>query len=371
MAKSTSRAAASPFDCDKFDSIHQVGGIRTATYDYPDAGGSPGCRVAMVDTGSGLRFTVALDRGGDIVEATYNGQSLAYLTPNGYKPPSHAYHHETDWLTGWPGGLVTTCGPQYIGGPREEDGQTISLHGHHSNTPAALVGLHNPQPRKNDLQMSLDMIIRDTCMFSPVIEVRRRITATLGQPTIHIHDEVTNLGNLRTAHNWLYHVNLGYPLLDEGARLIYRGKTQVWPDSEKTHSTAALNRLKRVPGPLDAHRGNGERGAIVELPADKQGLAHVGLVNRKKNLAFELSFPVAQMPRAANWHHFGPAGSYVTGLEPFSGSLVGKNNDNHPAAAQYLEPGQTKSYDLTIAVHADRASIAELVKHDGDLVLSK
>lgn len=57
------------FDADKFELIHQVGGIRTATFDWPDAGGAPGCRVALVDTGSGLRFTVALDRGGDIVEA--------------------------------------------------------------------------------------------------------------------------------------------------------------------------------------------------------------------------------------------------------------------------------------------------------------
>lgn len=55
------------FDADKFELVHQVGGIRTATYDWPDAGGAPGCRVAMVNTGSGLRFTVALDRGGDIV----------------------------------------------------------------------------------------------------------------------------------------------------------------------------------------------------------------------------------------------------------------------------------------------------------------
>ena len=58
----------SRFDWQKFELVHQVGGIRTARLDWPEAGGSPGCRVALVNTGSGLRYTVALDRGGDIVD---------------------------------------------------------------------------------------------------------------------------------------------------------------------------------------------------------------------------------------------------------------------------------------------------------------
>ena len=66
------------FDPGKFESIHQVGGIRTGRLDWPDAGGSPGCRVAQVDTGSGLRFTVAVDRGGDIVETGV----AQYLVPS-------------------------------------------------------------------------------------------------------------------------------------------------------------------------------------------------------------------------------------------------------------------------------------------------
>ncbi len=118
----------SSFDHEKFELVYQVGGIRTARYDWHEAGGSPGCRVALVDTGSGLRFTIALDRGGDIVEASYQNTSLAYPTPNGYQPPSHSLQHNDDqWLSSWPGGLVTTCGPRYIGPGREEDGKQLYL----------------------------------------------------------------------------------------------------------------------------------------------------------------------------------------------------------------------------------------------------
>ena len=136
-----------PFDANKFELIHQVGGIRTATYDWPDAGGAPGCRVAMVDTGSGLRFTVALDRGGDIVEAFYQSCSLAYLTPNGYRPPRQPLHRDEDWLAAWPGGLLTSCGPRYIGpgarGRRPQAGPTRPTLQH----PGGSARTEEPRPR--------------------------------------------------------------------------------------------------------------------------------------------------------------------------------------------------------------------------------
>ena len=249
------------FDADKFELIHQVGGIRTATYDWPDAGGAPGCRVAMVNTGSDLRFTVALDRGGDIVEAFFGSHSLAYLTPNGYRPPRQPLHRDEDWLAAWPAGLLTACGPRYIGPGREEDGLKLALHGQHSNTPAALLELKNPDPRRDDLDMRLGLVIRDTQMYGPVVEVRRRIACRLGEPVIRLRDEVINLGNSTVAHNWLYHVNLGYPLLDSGSQLLYGGRVnggwQMNADmsmADLSRSDSDLQGYLAVPEPLPGAR---------------------------------------------------------------------------------------------------------------------
>jgi hypothetical protein len=58
-------------DLAKFENPLQLGGIRTGTLDSPGAGGGQPVRVALFDTGAGLRFTVALDRGGDIVDASF------------------------------------------------------------------------------------------------------------------------------------------------------------------------------------------------------------------------------------------------------------------------------------------------------------
>jgi len=118
-----------------YDNVHQLGGIITGTFDTPAYSQGMGSsalptRVAMFNTGSGLRFTVALDRGGDIVDAFYNQHSLTYLSPVGLRPPMPAAHvAPTAWLNNFAVGLLTTCGPRYIGGPREEDGIQTTQHG--------------------------------------------------------------------------------------------------------------------------------------------------------------------------------------------------------------------------------------------------
>lgn len=350
----------------KFDNAQQLGGIRTGTL------GEPAVRVALFDTGAGLRFTVALDRGGDIVDAAFNQYALAYLTPAGLRPPNHAYHAGMEWLQGWAGGLVTTCGPHSIGGPREEDGVKTSLHGHYSSQPATVEVLRNPDPHRGRLDMELGLVVRCARMFGPVFEIRRTIRCTLGVPAITIEDEVTNRGDTRVAHHWLYHCNLGYPLLDRGARFIYRGPAEYWivppppgQDIVQPLSAAAMNRLKQVPDPLPEHAGGGERGLIVETAADRDGQCRIGLLNERLNLGLEIAYPRKALPRMANWQHYGPHGCYVAGLEPFAGSLLGKARDAHPLAQPTLAPGESRRYRMEIRVLSGAADLRGLKAHDG------
>ncbi|WP_414661644.1 DUF4432 family protein [Horticoccus sp. 23ND18S-11] len=358
------------FDLNKFENVQQLGGIRTGVLDAPGGG----VRVALVDTGAGLRFTVALDRGGDIVDASYNDVGLAFLSPNGLRPPNPSYQQGAEWLRGWAGGLVTTCGPEYMGGPRGEPGGPTSLHGRYSSSPAVVETIRNPDPRRGRLKMEIALIVRDTRMFGPAFEIRRTLRCTLGRPEITIEDEVTNVGDTVSAHHWLYHCNFGYPFLDQGVRFIYRGPAQYWtmpvPEGQgiiQPLSSAALNRLKRVPAALAAHAGAGERGVIVGVEPQTDGLCRVGLINARRRLGVELTYSPQSLPRLAHWQHFGPMGSYATALEPFHGSLLGRARDPHPLAETVLAPGKSRNYSLQLRVLYTANALRDLVACDGPL----
>lgn len=374
------------FDAEKFDQPLQVGGIRTGRYDWPDAGGGPGCRVAFFETGTPLRFVVNLDRGGDIVEAWHGGTALAYLTPNGYAPPGTGgtgAGNADRWTRGWNGGLVSTCGPRVIGRRTNERGEIIELHGAYHHSPAAVVALRNPDVRAGQREMSLELVVRDAQLFGPVLENRRTLTATLGEPALRLRDTVTNLGNTAVEHHWLYHCNLGYPLLDAGAELIYAGtRDRVWGVGGNV-SAEELAAWKRVPAPLPTHQGDGERGVIINAvpapapgsssgrspgsspgnppgpppPDAPAGHALAAVINPQRSLGVAIRFDPAQLPRLAHWQHYGPRGSYVTALEPFNGSLLGLDNDDHPRARVMLEPGESRRYDLRIDTTTDPSTL--------------
>jgi hypothetical protein len=350
----------------KCENVLQLGGIRTGSFDYPNPNGGQSCRVAQINTGSGLRFVVALDRGGDLGEASFNGTNLAFLTPNDYKPPSHAYHRGDEWLKSWPGGLLTTCGPGLMGEPRNEAGRDIPLHGHFSNTPAAVVEVANPDLATGNAEMRLRLRIHDSRMFGPNIEVQRTIRCWLGQPVISLADEVVNRGDERCPHGMLYHMNLGYPLLDDGARLVFVGKS-VGYCMFADYRAAQLEALKDIPPPSERFSGMNEGVIVIEEPSSVDGWTHCGLINQHRQLAVHVSFPSSAMPRLANWQHFGPRGSYVTALEPFSGSLFGLKSDSHPNADLWIESGMSRKYSVRIRVCSTAAELADLVKHDAPL----
>ncbi|MCC5828185.1 MAG: DUF4432 family protein [Phycisphaeraceae bacterium] len=357
------------FDATRYEYPWQVGGIQTGSLDHPQPLGGQSSRIAFVDTGAGLRLTVALDRGGDIVAADYKGTNLAFFTPNGYKPPSPAYHTGEDWLEGWPGGLVTACGPEYIGGPRREDGKTTSLHGRHSSTPAAINAIRNPDRRTGSTAMSLDLVVRDTRFYGPVFELRRTISAVLGTPGFMIEDHITNLGDQPVAHHWLYHINLGYPLLDSGARFVYRGAATIWQPEMINATARQMERLKEVRPPQTDRTGNISDAILIDdIRGDGDGLNHVGLINPSLRIGLMISYPLAELPRLCNWQHFGPRGAYVSGIEPYRGSLVGTEADPHPAARRYLDPGQSASYHLRFLMLEGPEQLKTLKAHDGPLL---
>lgn len=330
---------------DKISNHAQIGGIETSVIDN---GAGRGTRIAWINTGTGLRFKVVIDRAMDIADAFYNQHSLAWLSHGGITSPQPFSDHGINWLKTFGGGLMTTCGLTHFGGPESDEFGERGLHGQISNTPAEIISIIQPDPRSGNLEMSITGIIRETKPFGPSLELKRTISATLGKSVIRIHDEVINKANTPAPHMLLYHFNFGWPLADEGTDILWKGKW--YPNSgENAKIFREGNDFKKCQAPLDDHLGGGEEVVLVDIETDDHGQSICGLSNSKIGIAALLKFKKEQLPWFANWQHWGK-GEYVTGLEPATNQLIGQKKARENGSLIFIEPGETKHYDLELEV---------------------
>ncbi|RIV18730.1 DUF4432 family protein [Fibrisoma montanum] len=343
---------------DKVSNPAQLGGIETSVLDN---GAGRGVRIAWINTGTGLRYKVVLDRAMDIAEAFYNQHSLAWLSHSGTTSPQPFTERGINWLRTFGGGLLTTCGLSHVGGPEQDEYGERGLHGYISNTPAEIESIIQPDPAIGKLDFSITGRMLETTVFGPSLELKRTISGTLGQPVIRIHDEVVNRGNAMAPHMLLYHVNFGWPLADEGTKIIWQGEWQAREGGINGDIFRDDYDFRTCPAPLDAHSGTGEAVAFIDPAPDDAGQCAAGLYNEKAGFAVALRFQKSQLPWLTNWQHWG-RGEYVTGVEPGTHPPIGQAKARADQSLLFLEPGERRSYDLDIEVLHNQAQINQFTK---------
>jgi hypothetical protein len=337
----------------------QLGGIETSVLDN---GSGRSTRIAWINTGTGLRYKVVIDRAMDIADAFFNQHSLAWLSHVGVTSPQPFSDRGIDWLRTFTGGLLTTCGLTHVGGPEQDQYGQRGLHGHISNSPAEIESIIQPDPAAGRLDMSITGRIKETRVFGPSLELRRTISATLGQPTIRIHDEVINRANTPAPHMLLYHFNFGWPLVDEGTDIIWRGSWTTGDSERNQEIFREGNNFRQCPAPMESHSGTGEAVAIIDIEADSSGQCVAGLHNSRLGIALALRFQKSQLPWLSNWQHWGK-GEYVTGIEPGTHPPIGQAKAREQGNLLFIEPGESRQYDLELELLTDATSINEFVSN--------
>lgn len=330
----------------KLSNAAQLGGIETSIIDN---GLGRGTRIAWINTGTGLRYKVVIDRAMDIADAFYNQHSLAWLSHAGVMPPQPFSGKGIDWIRTFGGGLITTCGLSHVGGPESDVYGERGLHGLVSNIPAEIESIIQPDPVAGKMEMSITGIIKQTQVFGPILELRRTISGTLGEAKIRIHDEVINRANTTTPHMMLYHCNLGWPLVDEGAEIVWQGAWKSRDGDPNNPIFREGNDFKTCPAPLEAHNGGGEEAAFIDIDADAAGRCHCGIRNASLGIELAIRFHKNQLPWMTNWQHWGK-GEYVTGIEPGTNPPIGQATARAQNTLIQLAPAERRTYDLEIEV---------------------
>jgi hypothetical protein len=340
----------------KVNNISQIAGIETSVIDN---GAGKGTRIANVNTGSGLRYKILLDRASDIESASYNQYNLSWLSHKGATAANPAANKGLEWLHSFAGGLVTTCGLTHIGAPEEDENGARGLHGRISNIPSEVEAVIQPRLDNPDSQMQVKTLTKQSKVFGPNLELRRVISSPLCKSVINIKDTVTNCGNAETPLMLLYHCNFGWQLVDEGAEILWKGD---WQSRGNDMDNAVFNKsndFHKCPPPLKQHCGSGEACAFIDVEADRNGKCYAGIYNQNLEIAVKMSFVKQQLPWLTNWQHFG-AGEYVTALEPGTNPPIGQKKARTQKELIYLKPGQSREFELGFEIISGSKQIQKL-----------
>ena len=355
-AKLTRRDVAS-----RAGSLSQFAGVRLMTL---GDGLERGVRMLEFRTGSGLRFTVLVDRALDIADCDYRGMAIGWHSPAGFKHPGLAeYEGEGGlaWLRSF-SGLMVTCGldhilfmydepaDHYVYGPR----QTVShsIHGRVATLPARLIG-YGESWSGDECTLWCEGIVSQGTVFGEDLYLVRRIEADVGSNEIRIRDRVGNRGFYRTPHMYCYHINVGFPVLDEGARYLAPIKDVVWA----AHAGEAYRKqgvgYRTMPAPKQNFH---EQVWQHELAADPAGDSSVALVNDKIALGFEVAIRKEQFPCMFEWQNL-QAGQYAVGIEPSTNHVLGHKAARERGELIWLEHGEERRYDTTFRVLTGKPEI--------------
>jgi len=168
--------------------------------------------------------------------------------------------------------------------------------------------------------------------------LRRRVEARVGENRFRIRDVVENVGHTRVSHMLLYHCNVGFPVVDDGAELLV-------PARATTTSYGV---------PIEGYRSLGDpvpnaTEACFEhdLIAEAGGEVPVAVVNRRLRVGVYQVFRRDQLPFHTVWRMLGED-TYGLAMEPGTNRDAGRWDARERGELQELAPGETRSYELEI-----------------------
>ncbi|MBI1172367.1 DUF4432 family protein [bacterium] len=323
-----------------------------------------GIRLLEFRTGTGLRFTVLVDRAMDICEVDYKGCSIGWHGPSGVRHPG-LHDHDSEGGFSWGrsfSGFLVTCGLDHILGPEEVPADNYNypgirtnrhgLHGRISTIPARLCGYGERWEGQRCILWA-EAQVRQATTFGEQLTLHRRIEVDLGGNEIRLTDRVVNTGFLPTPHMFFYHVNIGAPLLAEGARYLAPITDVVWSAHEARYRAQNVG-YQTAPGPMD---GFAEQVWQHETAADTAGEVPVALVNDRLALGLEVTTRKDQLPCLYEWQHF-QAGAYAFGIEPSTHHVLGDLAARERGEMIWLQGQEDRRYDTTFAILDGAAAIA-------------
>jgi len=309
----------------------QVYGIE----EYRLAGGKgDGMRLLDVRNGSGLEAVISPDRNADISRLRFRGQNLGYFSPCGYVAPDYYEAEGTNFLKSFTAGFLTTCGLQSVGTPCTDEGEALPLHGSIANTPTDRM-----QWEEEDGNLLIRTRTADEQIFGRKLLLSRTFRFPIGKNEFSFTDEIENRGDREEPFEILYHMNMGYPLLDEDS-VVRIASEKVIPRNE--HAAEDIRNWMKMEKPTAGYE---ERCYYHEMK--KQG--HASIFQPKRKIGLAIDYNAEELDCFVEWKMMGVR-DYVLGLECGNAYPDGRNVMREKGILKFLAPGEKKTYSVRITM---------------------
>ena len=298
-------------------------------------GKGDGIRLLEVNNGKGLEMTLSPDRNLDIARLRAKGINLSYMSACGYAAPAFYESTGSDFLKTFTAGFLTTCGLQNVGSPNTDDGEDLPLHGSIGHTPAEWVSW-----KEEGDELVVSSLTRDEAIFGRKLTLERKISVSLKENTFSMEDRITNTGDRLEPVEILYHMNMGYPLLDEESIVTIPAKEVIARDENaKEYIDSALTMEEPTAGYQERcyyHVFEGHEGkASIYQP--------------KLDMGLTISFDPQNLDGFVEWKMMGVR-DYVLGLECGNCYPDGRDVMRESGMLKFLKPEESVTYRFKVTI---------------------
>jgi Domain of unknown function (DUF4432) len=301
-----------------------------------DDGPSRGMRTLEIHAAGGMTLRLLPDRGLDIGSTWVAGQPIAWRSVVGDAPAGGSGR---DWLAGWGGGLLTTCGLRNVGAPSEGH----PMHGTATDLRAGeVVVTRTPHPG-GAVTVAVRGTLLDATAFGPSLLLERTVLLRSGRPEVQITDRTTNLGPVAEQAPILYHVNFGFPFVGP-ATTISGAVTRTVP---RDPASAAVAGEWATMGPVVDEQRDDVFEHVVTSDAD--GWAELRVHSPLTGMTASVRWDTGTLPRVHTWRR-ATRGTYALAVEPANCSVLGREADRAAGAAPELGPGEERTTRVRIRV---------------------
>lgn len=300
-------------------------------------GKGDGMRLLEVNNGKGLELTVSLDRAADISRLRFRGINMSYFSPCGYVAPAYYDCVGGNWLKSFTAGFLTTCGLRAVGSPCVDEGEELPLHGTIANQPA-----ESAYWLEENGELVVRATVKDEGIFAPKLRLMREIRVSLEKNDVTICDTIENTGDTKQPLEILYHMNMGYPLLDEDS-VVEIPSIGVTPRDD--HAAEDIENWMHM---IKPEAGYVERCYYHKF--EKEGKASI--YQPKLGQGLEITFDAEELDGFVEWKMMGVR-DYVLGLECGNCYPDGRDVMRRMGMLKFLEPDEKKTYQVKVKMFMD------------------